>query len=78
MKKIISILSSTNADFVNSRIDAITQLRSILISCRDQDLYLAEYMAYLKPLHEPLKTQIKEQRSVVVRQISTTVWYDII
>jgi hypothetical protein len=64
-----------NSDFVNNRIDSVAQLRSILISCRDQNLYLSDYLPYIKQLHEPLKTQLKELRSVMVRQISQTVCF---
>jgi hypothetical protein len=74
MRKILTVLSNMSSDFVNNRIDAVVQLRSILLSCKEQDLYYAEYMSYIKPLQEPLKTQLKELRSVMVRQISQTVW----
>ena len=73
LKKVLQTLGNTNPDMIQFRMDAVPMLRSLLIACRDNDKFMSEYLAHIKQLNEPLKLQLKDARSSVVRQVSQTV-----
>lgn len=73
LRKIAQALSNMNPEFINVRMEAVPTLRSILVSCRSDRGLLDEYFTFIKQLHEPLKNQLKDLRSTMVRQVTQTV-----